>query len=68
VNQGVGRHGLGDGDNVAIVDCDQSEPKIAFPIIVIITAVIGYWGGKRYPEYFQQSRNLRTRVKGVLRL
>jgi chromate transporter len=24
-------------------------------MIVIITAIIGYWGGKRYPEYFQQS-------------
>ena len=29
--------------------------NVSFPIIVIITAVIGYWGGKRYPEYFQQS-------------
>jgi chromate transporter len=29
--------------------------NLSFPIIVIITAVIGYWGGKRYPEYFQQS-------------
>ena len=29
--------------------------NLSFPIIVIITAIIGYWGGKRYPEYFQQS-------------
>ena len=29
--------------------------NLSFPIIVIITAVIGYWGGKHYPEYFQQS-------------
>ena len=29
--------------------------NVSFPIIVIITAIIGYWGGKRYPEYFQQS-------------
>ena len=29
--------------------------NVSFPMIVIITAVIGYWGGKRYPEYFQQS-------------
>ena len=29
--------------------------NLSFPIIVIITAAIGYWGGKRYPEYFQQS-------------
>ena len=29
--------------------------SLSFPIIVIITAAIGYWGGKRYPEYFQQS-------------
>jgi chromate transporter len=29
--------------------------NLSFPIIVIITAAIGYWGGKRYPEYFQQT-------------
>jgi len=29
--------------------------NLAFPIIVIIAAAIGYWGGKRYPEYFQQT-------------
>lgn len=29
--------------------------NVSFPMIVIITAIIGYWGGKRYPEYFQQS-------------
>ena len=28
--------------------------NVSFPIIVIITGIIGYWGGKRYPEYFQQ--------------
>ena len=27
--------------------------NLAFPIIVLIAAAIGYWGGKRYPEYFQ---------------
>ena len=29
--------------------------NLAFPIIVLIAAAIGFWGGKRYPEYFQQS-------------
>lgn len=29
--------------------------NVAFPIIVLIAAAIGYWGGKRYPEYFQQT-------------
>ena len=29
--------------------------NLSFPIIVIITAALGYWGGKRYPEYFQQT-------------
>jgi chromate transporter len=29
--------------------------NLSFPIIVIITAAVGYWGGKRYPEYFQQT-------------
>ncbi len=28
--------------------------NLAFPIIVAIAAAIGYWGGKKYPEYFQQ--------------
>ena len=28
--------------------------NLSFPIIVLIAAAIGYWGGKRYPEYFQQ--------------
>ncbi len=28
--------------------------NLAFPIIVVIAALIGVWGGKRYPEYFQQ--------------
>ena len=28
--------------------------NLAFPIIIAIAAAIGYWGGKRYPEYFQQ--------------
>ena len=29
--------------------------NLAFPIIVLLAAAIGYWGGKRYPEYFQQA-------------
>ena len=29
--------------------------NLAFPIIVLIAAAIGYWGGKRHPEYFQQT-------------
>ena len=29
--------------------------NLAFPIIVFIAAAIGYWGGKRYPEYFAQT-------------
>jgi chromate transporter len=29
--------------------------NLSFPIIVIITAAVGYWGGKRYSEYFQQT-------------
>lgn len=29
--------------------------NLSFPIIVLIAATIGYWGGKRYPEYFQHS-------------
>ncbi len=28
--------------------------NLAFPIIVLCAAVIGIWGGKRHPEYFQQ--------------
>lgn len=31
--------------------------NLAFPIIVLIAASIGIWGGKRYPQYFQQSRS-----------
>jgi chromate transporter len=29
--------------------------NLSFPIIVLIAALIGYWGGKRYPQYFQQT-------------
>jgi len=29
--------------------------NLAFPIIVIVAALIGIWGGKKYPEYFQQT-------------
>ncbi len=29
--------------------------NLAFPIIVVCAALIGIWGGKRYPEYFQQT-------------
>ena len=29
--------------------------NLSFPIIVLIAAAIGYWGGKHYPENFQQS-------------
>ena len=29
--------------------------NLSFPIIVLIAAAIGYWGGKRYPENFQQT-------------
>jgi chromate transporter len=28
--------------------------NLAFPIIVLIAAAIGFWGGKRYPQYFAQ--------------
>ncbi|QWE17211.1 chromate efflux transporter [Polynucleobacter sp. AP-Nino-20-G2] len=28
--------------------------NLAFPIIVLCAALIGFWGGKRYPECFQQ--------------
>ena len=31
--------------------------NLAFPIIVLIAAAIGFWGGKRYPEYFQQNNS-----------
>ena len=31
--------------------------NLAFPIIVAIAAAIGYWGGKHYPEYFQQQNS-----------
>jgi chromate transporter len=29
--------------------------NLAFPIIVLCAALIGMWGGKRYPDYFQQT-------------
>ena len=29
--------------------------NVAFPIIVAIAACIGIWGGKKYPQYFQQN-------------
>jgi chromate transporter len=44
--------------------------NLSFPIIVAIAAAIGYWGGKRHPEYFQQgsghqsSNTLRLLVVG----
>jgi chromate transporter len=28
--------------------------NLAFPLIVVCAALIGVWGGRRYPEYFQQ--------------
>ncbi len=28
--------------------------NLAFPIIILIAAVIGIWGGKKYPQYFLQ--------------
>ena len=45
--------------------------NLAFPIIVAIAAAIGYWGGKRYPEYFQQgsahkSGNLQSDGKAII--
>ena len=36
---------------------------LSFPIIVLLAAAIGYWGGKRYPEYFQQSGHNNKAVK-----
>jgi len=27
--------------------------NLSFPFIVVIAAAVGYWGGQRYPEYFQ---------------
>ena len=29
--------------------------NLSFPIIVLIAAIVGFWGGKRYPEYFDQN-------------
>lgn len=29
--------------------------NLAFPIIVLCAALVGIWGGKRYPDYFQQT-------------
>ena len=37
--------------------------NLSFPIIVLLAAAIGYWGGKRYPEYFQQSGHSNKAVK-----
>ena len=37
--------------------------NLSFPIIVFIAAVIGYWGGKRYPHYFQQTGHHNEHVK-----
>ncbi len=37
--------------------------NLSFPIIVLIVAAIGYWGGKRYPEYFQQAGHGSKAVK-----
>jgi chromate transporter len=31
--------------------------NLAFPIIVLIAAALGFWGGKRYPDYFQQNNS-----------
>ena len=31
--------------------------NLAFPIIVLCAALIGVWGGKRYPDYFQQTKS-----------
>ncbi len=28
--------------------------NLAFPVIVLCAAILGMWGGKRYPQYFQQ--------------
>ena len=37
--------------------------NLSFPIIVLLATAIGYWGGKRYPEYFQQSGHNNKAVK-----
>ena len=37
--------------------------NLSFPIIVLIAAVVGYWGGKRYPQYFQQTGHHNEDVK-----
>ena len=37
--------------------------NLSFPIIVLLAAAIGYWGGKRYPEHFQQSGHSNKAVK-----
>jgi len=29
--------------------------NLAFPLIVLVAATVGIWGGKRYPQYFQQA-------------
>ncbi|MBU3610513.1 chromate efflux transporter [Polynucleobacter wuianus] len=37
--------------------------NLSFPIIVLIAAAVGYWGGKRYPEYFQQNSHANKEAK-----
>jgi chromate transporter len=37
--------------------------NLSFPIIVLIAAAIGYWGGKRYPESFEQSSHSSKNLK-----
>jgi chromate transporter len=37
--------------------------NLAFPIIVMIAAAIGYWGGKRYPKYFEQTLHTNSKEK-----
>jgi chromate transporter len=32
--------------------------NLAFPVIVLCAALIGIWGGKCYPDYFQQTASL----------
>ena len=38
--------------------------NLAFPVIVAIAAAIGYWGGKRHPEYFQHTTPDSKKTKG----
>ena len=37
--------------------------NLSFPIIVLLAAAIGYWGSKRYPEYFLQGGHNTQEVK-----